>query len=107
MVLLIKLHKVIDVHVGSRVKEQARDTLRTNWSNDGATPANGSESDSQLLGGAFMSADLHWRATENWTLKAGLQFEYLRSYEEQFGDNTVSLDFNHSLYGSLGVSRGF
>jgi len=77
------------------------------WRTTGGSAASGSGSDSEMLSGAFLGADILWFFAESWSLTAGAEFEYLNDWEGSFGGNTVRLDFTRSLYATLGISRSF
>ena len=67
----------------------------------------GSESDSALLAGGYLAANVYWRLAEHWSAAGSLQFQSLGTYDEVFGSRRVELDLSKSFLFSLGVCYGF
>lgn len=77
------------------------------WKLTGAVNTRGSSSDSDTLSGMYLGGQLLWRVNDDWRFCAGAEFEYLNDWNQQFGNQTASLDFSRTLYTTLGIQREF
>ena len=69
--------------------------------------SSGSGSDFGVLWGGFASANLSWNFSDRWSAIAGVQYQYLGTYEAEFGERSVELDLRQSFYMLLGVGYRF
>jgi len=67
----------------------------------------GSDSDSETLSGAYLGGRLLWRVNEDWRLRAGVEYEYLKEWEGRFSTHSARLDFSRSFYATFGLQREF
>src|ERR1051325_8280904 len=73
------------------------------WTSSGS----GKGSDSDLLWGGFVSANLSWRRGEHWDLSGGIQYQDLGRYRHSFAGQTVELDLRNSIFLRVGVGYSF
>jgi len=67
----------------------------------------GRGSDSDLLWGWYVSANLSYDINERWSAAVGVQFQDLGKYNHDFGGRTVELDLSSSIFITIGVSYRF
>jgi len=67
----------------------------------------GNGSDSDLLWGWYVSANISYDITEHWSAVAGVQFQDLGKYSHGFGGRTAELDLSKSFFITVGVSWRF
>ena len=76
------------------------------WSIIG-TSLSGKGSDTEMLWGGYLAANLSWQFCENWSAVAGVQYQNLGKYEHSFGGRRVELDLHHSFFVTVGVGFSF
>ena len=69
--------------------------------------ASGGGSNMSLQYGGYAAANLSWRLSRHWEIDAGLQYQYLNTYEHSFGATEVQLDLRKSIFVLWGVSYSF
>lgn len=67
----------------------------------------GSGSQSDLLVGAYASANVSYAVADAWRLFAGVQYRNLGSFNQSVNGAEVEIDFGNALYTALGVSYSF
>ncbi|MBN2508559.1 MAG: hypothetical protein JXQ71_17915 [Verrucomicrobia bacterium] len=67
----------------------------------------GRGSDFDVLWGAFAAANVSWDFHRRWSATAGVQYQYLGTYEAGFGDRRVEVDLSQSFFVLLGVGYSF
>ena len=76
------------------------------WSITGTT-LSGKGSDTDMLWGGYLAANLSWQFCEKWSAMAGVQYQNLGKYEHSFGGRRVELDLHHSFFVTVGVGFSF
>jgi hypothetical protein len=83
------------------------------WSEQGTLPGggpvslSGGGSDSDVLYGFYLGANIAYDLGKNWSVVGGLQYQFLNSYENDFSGRTVEVDFSGSLFVTIGISKTF
>ena len=72
-----------------------------------SVPSSGSGHDDALLWGGYVSANVSWDFTENWSAVGGVQYQILSDYRHNFGARTVEVNLGESFFVTLGLSRRF
>jgi hypothetical protein len=67
----------------------------------------GSGNDFGVLWGGVAAANLSWDFNEHWSAVAGVQYQYLGTYEADFGTRSVEVDLSKSFFLQLGASYRF
>jgi YD repeat-containing protein len=67
----------------------------------------GGGSDLGLLWGAYLSANVSWQLSEHWSAEGGLQYQYLGTYEHNFGGQAMQLDLSKSVFITIGLGYSF
>lgn len=66
-----------------------------------------SSSDSDVLLGGFLGANLSYQFNERWSASVGVQFESLGDYTQSAGGSKAKVDLGAAFHVSLGVSYSF
>lgn len=83
------------------------------WSEQETLPGGGSASlfgggsDSGVLYGFYLGANVGYDLGKNWSVIGGVQYQFLDNYENDFSGRTVEVDFSGSLFVTLGISKTF
>jgi hypothetical protein len=67
----------------------------------------GSGDDFKVLLGGVAAANLSWDFNEHWSATAGVQYQYLGTYEADFGARSVEVDLSQTFFLQLGVGYRF
>jgi opacity protein-like surface antigen len=67
----------------------------------------GSGSDTEVLWGWYLGANLSWDINDRWSVIGSVQFQDLGTYSHDFGGRTVELDLSKSIFITLGMSWRF
>lgn len=67
----------------------------------------GSGNDFGILWGGVAAANLSWDFNDRWSAIAGVQYQYLGTYEADFGKRSVEVDLSQSFFLQLGASYRF
>ena len=67
----------------------------------------GGGSDLGLLWGAYLSANVAWQFSEHWSAEGGVQYQYLGTYEHNFGGQAMQLDLSKSVFITIGLGYTF
>ncbi len=67
----------------------------------------GGGSDLGLLWGAYLSANVSWQLSEHWSAEGGVQYQYLGTYEHNFGGQAMQLDLSKSVFITIGLGYSF
>jgi len=73
----------------------------------GTASLSGSDSDSDVLFGFYVGANIAYDLRKNWSLIGGVQYQYLGSYDGDFEGRKVEVDFSGSLFVTIGISKTF
>jgi hypothetical protein len=73
----------------------------------GSLTARGSGSDVSLLWGYYLGTEAAYQFTGRWSVAAGVQFQYLGTYDHNFGGRVAELDLSKSLFVHAGISYSF
>lgn len=83
------------------------------WSEQATLPGgglaslSGGGSDTSVLYGFYLGANVGYDLGKNWSIVGGVQYQFLNSYENDFSGRTVEVDFSGSIYVTLGISKSF
>lgn len=80
---------------------------RTTIAGLGTQSSSGSDSDSDWNFGAYVSANIVFKATDNIDIFAGAQFQHLGDYTQEAGGKEAELDFGQSVFAVFGVGFSF
>jgi hypothetical protein len=67
----------------------------------------GGGSDFGLLWGGYLSAKVSWQLSERWSAEGGVQYQYLGTYEHNFGGQVMQLDLSKSVFITIGLGYRF
>jgi hypothetical protein len=67
----------------------------------------GSGDDFAVLFGGVGAANLSWDFNDHWSATAGVQYQYLGTYEAEFGKRSVEVDLSETFFLQLGASYRF
>jgi hypothetical protein len=67
----------------------------------------GSGNDFGILLGGVAAANLSWDFNDRWSATAGVQYQYLGTYEADFGKRSVEVDLSKSFFLQLGATYRF
>ena len=67
----------------------------------------GGGSDLGLLWGGYLSANVSWQLSEHWSAEGGVQYQYLGTYEHNFGGQAMQLDLSKSVFITIGLGYSF
>ena len=73
----------------------------------GTMVSSGGGSDFGLLWGGYLSAKVSWQLSERWSAEGGVQYQYLGTYEHNFGGQVVQLDLSKSMFITIGLGYSF
>jgi YD repeat-containing protein len=73
----------------------------------GTLSGSGGGNDLGLLCGGYLSANVSWQLSEHWSANGGLQYQYLGTYEHNFGGQGVQLDLSKSMFITVGLGYSF
>ena len=69
--------------------------------------ASGSGSDTDLLWGGYVSANMSWQLSDRWSVSGGVQYQNLGTYQQSFNSQQVELDLRNSIFVTLGIGYSF
>ena len=67
----------------------------------------GSGDDFGILWGGVAAANLSWSFSDHWSATAGVQYQYLGTYEADYGKRSVEVDLTQSFFLLVGASYKF
>jgi hypothetical protein len=67
----------------------------------------GGGNDLGLLWGGYLSANVSWQLSEHWSAEGGVQYQYLGTYEHNFGGQAMQLDLSKSVFITIGLGYSF
>jgi hypothetical protein len=67
----------------------------------------GSGSNTELMWGYYVGANVSWHINERWDLNAGVQFQDLGTLSQTVGNRQVELDMSEVVYLTVGISYKF
>jgi hypothetical protein len=67
----------------------------------------GSGDDFGILWGGVAAANLSWSFSDHWSATAGVQYQYLGTYEADYGKASVEVDLTKSFFLLIGASYKF
>jgi len=67
----------------------------------------GGGSDLGLLWGGYLSAKISWQFSERWSAEGGVQYQYLGTYQHNYGGQVMQLDLSKSIFLTLGLDYRF
>lgn len=67
----------------------------------------GSGSDSDVLWGYYLSADVAWHMSKRWDVTAGVQYQDLGTYRQNLGSQQAQIDLGQAIYLTIGLSFKF
>jgi len=67
----------------------------------------GSGHNADIVLGGYIAANAAWELSEQWSIVASAQYQYLSRYEHSFGGRTVEADLTHGFFITLGVGYKF
>jgi hypothetical protein len=67
----------------------------------------GGGSDLGLLCGGYLSAKVSWQLSKRWSAEGGVQYQYLGTYEHNFGGQVMQLDLSKSVFITIGLGYSF
>ncbi len=73
----------------------------------GTMVGSGGGSDLGLLWGGYLSAQVAWQLSERWSAEGGVQYQYLGTYEHNFGGQAIQLDLSKSMFITIGLGYSF
>jgi hypothetical protein len=73
----------------------------------GTMAGSGGGSDLGLLWGGYVSAKVAWQLSEHWSAEGGVQYQYLGTYEHNFGGQVMQLDLSKSVFITIGLGYSF
>jgi len=73
----------------------------------GLASISGSGHDQDWLIGGYAGANIAWDFSERWSALAGVQYQYLGTYDHAFGGRRVELDLSSSIFVTVGVGFRF
>ena len=73
----------------------------------GTMVGSGGGSDLGLLWGGYLSAKVSWQLSEHWSAESGVQYQYLGTYEHNFGGQVMQLDLSKSMFITIGLDYSF
>jgi hypothetical protein len=73
----------------------------------GTAFGSGGGSDLGLLWGGYLSAKVSWQLSERWSAEGGVQYQYLGTYEHNFGGQAMQLDLSKSVFITIGLGYSF
>ena len=73
----------------------------------GTMVGSGGGSDFGLLWGGYLSAKVSWQLSERWSAEGGVQYQYLGTYEHNFGGQVMQLDLSKSMFITIGLGYRF
>ncbi len=73
----------------------------------GQLVSSGSDSQSDMLIGGYVAANLYYAFTDAWRLFAGAQYRNLGTFNQSVGGAEVEVDFGSAFYTAMGVSYSF
>jgi YD repeat-containing protein len=73
----------------------------------GTAVGSGGGSDLGLLWGGYLSAKVSWQLSERWSAEGGVQYQYLGTYEHNFGGQVMQLDLSKSVFITVGLGYSF
>jgi hypothetical protein len=73
----------------------------------GTMVGSGGGSDLGLLWGGYLSAKVSWQLSEHWSAEGGVQYQYLGTYEHNFGGQVMQLDLSKSMFITIGLDYSF
>jgi hypothetical protein len=73
----------------------------------GTMVGSGGGSDLGLLWGGYLSAKVSWQLSERWSAEGGVQYQYLGTYEHNFGGQVMQLDLSKSMFITIGLGYRF
>lgn len=76
-------------------------------SGGGTSTTHGGGSDTDVLWGYYIGADLVYRFNDRWGLDVGVQYQDLGTYSHNFGGRVAELDLSRSLFVQAGISYSF
>jgi len=73
----------------------------------GTMVGSGGGSDLGLLWGGYLSAKVSWQLSERWSAEGGVQYQYLGTYEHNFGGQVMQLDLSKSMFYNHRIGLSF
>jgi hypothetical protein len=73
----------------------------------GTLAGSGGGSDLGLLWGGYLSAKVSWQLSERWSAEGGVQYQYLGTYEHNYGGQVMQLDLSQSVFLTIGLGYRF
>ena len=73
----------------------------------GTVVGSGGGSDLGLLWGGYLSAKVSWQLSERWSAEGGVQYQYLGTYDHNFGGQVMQLDLSKSMFITIGLDYSF
>jgi hypothetical protein len=73
----------------------------------GTVFGSGGGSDLDLLWGGYLSAKVSWQLSKRWSAEGGVQYQYLGTYEHNFGGQVMQLDLSKSVFITVGLGYSF
>jgi hypothetical protein len=67
----------------------------------------GSGSDSDLLWGYYVGANVSWHLSKRWDANVGVQFQDLGTYRQDLGSRQAQIDLGQAVYVTVGLSYKF
>ena len=67
----------------------------------------GSGSDSDVLWGYYVGANVSWHLSKHWDANAGVQFQDLGTYRQDLGTRQAQIDLGQAVYVTVGLSYKF
>jgi YD repeat-containing protein len=73
----------------------------------GTLVGSGGGSDLGLLWGGYLSAKVSWQLSERWSAEGGVQYQYLGTYDHNYGGQAMQLDLSKSVFITIGLGYSF
>jgi len=69
--------------------------------------ASGGGHDASVLCGLYLGVDVAYQLTERWSVEAGVQYQYLGTYDHNFGGRVAELDLSKTFFVQFGIGYSF
>ncbi len=73
----------------------------------GSASGSGNGSDTSVLWGGYLSANMSWELSKQLNVDVGVQYQYLGVYQKTLGGMSAELDLSQSIFVTLGMSYSF
>ena len=68
---------------------------------------NGNSSETGVVGGGYVGADIKVKLNDRWDLFGGVQYQYLQDFKQSLGGRQVTLRLDQTVFATAGLSYSF